>query len=115
MLRYALNLPAENVAEAEERAGPEERSRDVKKQEAARTHVKDAGQRRGDGAQARQKLCKQKRPSALLRKNAFGAADAGIRLQRNLAEKLEDPDALAAAKLVPDGVRRYGSEDDVKE
>ena len=41
MLRYALNLPAENVAEAEERAGPEERSRDVKKQEAARTHVKE--------------------------------------------------------------------------
>src|SRR5258708_26349506 len=29
-----------------------------------------------------------------LRKNAFGAANTGIRLQRNFAEKLENADAL---------------------
>ncbi len=59
--------------------------------------MKDASKGRCDGAQARQKLGQQKRARALLRKNAFGAANARIRLQRNLAQKLEDLDAFTAA------------------
>src|SRR5438132_7361851 len=115
MFRYSLNLAAEDIAEAEERASPEERSRGIEQKETPRTHVKDAGQGRGDGAQAGKKLGKQERASALLGKNAFGAANAGIRLKRNLTKKLENPDAFAAAKLIPDGIRCYGSENDVKE
>jgi hypothetical protein len=66
MLGYAFNLPAEDIPEAEERPGPEERSRSIEQEETPRTHVKNTGQRRSDGAQARQKFCKQKRASTLL-------------------------------------------------
>jgi len=105
MLGYALDLSAKYKAQAEESASPEERSHAIEQQEAARTHVKDASEGSRDSAQAGEKLGQHKGASALLRKKALGAANAGIRLKRNLAEKLENPNAFAAAKLIPDGIR----------
>src|SRR5216684_3482055 len=66
-------------------------------------------------AWARNEFCQQKRAGALLRKNAFGTADAGIRLQGNFSKKLEDADAFAPAKLVPDGIRCHGGQHDVEQ
>src|SRR5260370_10060806 len=114
MLRHELDLTTKDVTKAEEGAGPEKRSRGIEQKETPQPHVKDAGKRRRDSAQAGEKLCQQKRTGALLRKNAFGAANAGIRLQRNLAEKLKDADAFATAKLVPDRIRCHGGQHDIE-
>src|SRR5216684_3482052 len=78
MLGDPINLAAENITEAEKRAGPEKRSQGIEKQETPATHVKDACKRSRNRAQARNEFCQQKRAGALLRKNAFGTADAGI-------------------------------------
>src|SRR3989442_826900 len=114
MLGHAFDLTTEQVTKTEKRAGPEQRSQGIEQEETPRTHVKDARKGRGDRAQAGKKLCQQKRTRALFRENALGAANAGIRLQRNFAEKLENPDAFAAAKLVPDGIRCHGGKNYLK-
>jgi len=71
-----------------------------KKKKPLRTQCERCRQGRRNRAQTRDKLGQQKRARALLRKKAFSAANAGIRLKRDLAKKLEDLDAFAAAKLI---------------
>ena len=110
MLGDPVNLAAENKTEAEKRAAPEKRAQGVEEEETPGTHVEDACKGSGDGAQARKKFRQQERTSALLGKKALGAAHAGIRLERNLAEQLEDFNAFAAAQLIPDGIGRHRSE-----
>jgi hypothetical protein len=73
--------------------------------------VKDAGERRGHRAEARNKFGEEKRTRTLIGKDAFRPADTGVRLKRNFTEKLKDPDAFAAAELVPDGIGRDSSRD----
>src|SRR5260370_1684131 len=115
MVRDTSGRTHGSVTEAEERAGPEERPQRIEKEKSSRTDVKDASKRSRDRAQAREELGQQKGASALLRKKALGAANAGIRLQRNLAKELEDLDAFAAAKLIPDGISYDGREHDVEQ
>jgi len=74
------------------------------------------GKGRRDRTQAREKLGQQKggaRPAS--KKSPSVRRNAGIRLKRNLAEELEDLDAFAAAKLIPDGIRCYRREHDVEQ
>jgi hypothetical protein len=59
--------------------------------------VKNSSERGGDGAEAREKLGEEEGARALLGENAFGAANAGIGLDRNLANELKNPDAFAQA------------------
>src|SRR6266850_7864961 len=110
MFRDAFDLAAEREAQAEERACPQDGTHDIVEKKATNAHVKDAGERGGDGAQARKKFGKEQRTGASFRENAFGAAHAGIRLERNLAEKLENSYALATAEIIPDGISGYGGE-----
>jgi len=77
--------------------------------------VKDACERRCDGAQARKKFSKEQRMSALFGENAFGTANAGIGLEGDLAEKVENFYAFTAAEVIPDGVGGYGRKHGVKE
>src|SRR5712664_1156366 len=110
MFRDALDLAAEHVTQAEERACPHNCAQGIVEKETPCAHVKDACERRCDGAQARNKFSKEQRTGASFRENAFGAAHAGIRLERNLAEKLENSYALVTAERIPDGIRGYGGE-----
>jgi len=52
---------------------------------------------------------------ALFGEKAFGAAHAGIRFERDFAEKLENSYAFAAAEVIPDGIRGQGCEHRVKQ
>jgi len=88
MLRDAFDLATEREAQAEERACPQDGTHAIVKKKAANTHVKDAGERRGDGAQAGKKFSNQQRAGASFCEHAFSAAHAGIRLEGYLAEKL---------------------------
>ncbi len=67
-----------------------------------RAHLEDTGERRRDSAEAGKKLGKEQGACALLGENAFGAADAGIRLDGNLAKELKDFDAFVEAELIPE-------------
>jgi hypothetical protein len=53
--------------------------------------------------------------SALFGENAFGAANAGIGLEGDLAEKVENFYAFTAAEVIPDGVGGYRRKHGVKE
>src|ERR1051326_4513137 len=55
-------------------------------------------------SEARNKFREEQGARALLGKDAFGTADAGVGFERNFAEKLQNTNALAAAEDVPDGV-----------
>lgn len=83
-----FELAAENVAQREKAAGPDERAQRVVDQEARRLHVKYAGQWRRDGVQSGNELGVEQRLGTVTREDAFGLADAGIWLQRNLAEQV---------------------------
>jgi hypothetical protein len=113
--RNALDLAAKDVTQPEKSAAPQERAQRIKEQKTPRSHVENAGQRRRDSAEAWKKLGKDQRTSAFFRENAFRAPDAGIGLDGNLAEKLQNADASAAAKLIPeriggDGGNRHDKE-----
>ena len=105
-----FDFAAEGVAETEESAGPDRRARGIKENEAAHTHMKDAGQRRRHGAKAGDELGEEQRTRALFREEAFGAADTGIGLDGNAAEPLKDDDATGAAELIPERIGGNGSE-----
>src|SRR5208282_1012529 len=81
---------------------------------AARAHVEDASEWRGDSAEARKKLGKDQRTSALFREHALCAANAGIRLDRNFAKELKNFDTFAPAELIPERVRANRGERDNK-
>ena|SRR5580658_9304768 len=101
-LRDAFNLAAENITQSQESASPEHRAGAVENQKASEAHLKDTGQRRGDGAEAGKELGEDEGTCTLLRENAFGAADAGVRLDGDFAEELKDFDAFAKAELIPE-------------
>jgi hypothetical protein len=68
-------------------------------------HPEDAGKRRSHGAQPWKKFGEEQRAGSLPGENSLGTPNAGIRLERNFAEQLKDPDALLPPELIPDGVR----------
>jgi len=105
MFGDALDLAAEDVAQAEKSTRPDKRTTRIEEQKAPGPHVKDARERRGHGAESREKLGQEQGPRALLGENAFGATNTRIGLQRDLAEKLENLDAFETPERVPDGVR----------
>jgi hypothetical protein len=72
--------------------------------------VKNSSEGRSDGAETGKKFCKEQGTRALLGKDAFGATNAGVWLKRNLAEELQNFDAFATAKLIPDGVGQDSGE-----
>src|SRR5712692_825603 len=59
-------------------------------------------------------MCRPRGASPGHRKRG-NAANAGIRLKRNFAEKLEDLNAFASAELIPNGIRYHGCEHDVEQ
>src|SRR5271165_3246068 len=103
-----FNLVAEHIPEPQKCPGPEQRAQCIEKQKLPEPHVKDSSQGRGDGVEARKKFREEQRTSTLSFKQSFGASDAGIWFERNLAEKLKDLDSLCATELVPDGVGGKG-------
>jgi hypothetical protein len=111
----ALDLAAEHIAQAQIAAGPEECPEGIVEEKAPRAHVKDAGERRGHRAEAGNKLGEEKRTRTLLGEDAFRPADTRVRLKRNLAKKLKDPDAFEPAELKPEGVGSDGSQDAKKQ
>src|SRR5260370_17136564 len=68
ILPHAFDLTAKYVAEAEKRAGPQERTHGIEEKEALRTHVKDAGKGRGARPQPPNNLAHPNPPPPLLRK-----------------------------------------------
>jgi len=98
----ALDLAAEEVAEAKESASPEDGASAIEKEEAPGAHLKDSGERRSDRAEARKEFGEEQGACALLGEDPFGASDTGIRLDGNLAKKLKDFDAFAKAELIPE-------------
>jgi hypothetical protein len=115
VFRDILNLSTEDVTHAEESGGPKRCAQGVEYQKTAGAHVEDSGERRGDGAETGKKFRNDQRVGALLRENALGAANAGVRFDRYFAEKMENFDASVAAKLVPKGIGRDGGKRDDRE
>src|SRR5262249_38435198 len=107
-----FNLFAEDVAGAENGESPEKGAEAVIEKKFARAHVKDAGERRGDGVENGNEFGDEQRTSALFGEKAFGAADTGIRLQRNFAEELQDADAFDFTERVPNAVSGDGGDSD---
>lgn len=108
--RDAFDLAAKCETQAKEGACPQDGTHGVVEKETVHAHVKDAGERRCDGAQAGKKFSKEQRTCTSFGESAFGAADTGIRLHRNFAEKLKNSYASAAAEVIPDEIRSDGSE-----
>ena len=100
----ALDLFTKDVAGAEDGPSPDQRAKTVEKQELACAHVENSRERRRHSAQSGNEFREQQRTRALLGKDAFGAANAGVRFKRNFAEKLQDANTFPAAEGVPDGV-----------
>lgn len=110
-----LDFAAEDVAETEKSASPDKRTGGIEKQKAPVPHVKNSGERRSDGAKAGNELGDDEGASALFREDALGAANAGIRFNRDLAEELQDFDAFAAAEMIPERISRNSGEGDDEE
>jgi len=94
--------PAENIARPRKEPAQRKDPAASKKQNGA-----DACERcrLGEGRRCSglEETCEQPaREPPCLKKNAFGVANAGIRLKRDFAEKLKDLAAFAAAKLIPE-------------
>ena len=99
-----FELVRENVADAEECSGPENGAKKIENKKAAKAHVKNTGERSGDGAQAGNELGDEQRLGALFLEEAFRAAHAGIRFKGNAAKPLQNLDAFAMPELVPQRV-----------
>src|SRR6516225_9540191 len=99
-----LDLFAEDVSRSENAQAPEHGPESVEEQELAGPHVKDSGQRRSDGAESRDEFGNQQGTRALFGEDAFGTAHAGVGLQGNLAEKLQDAYAFDLPQRIPQGV-----------
>src|SRR5579862_2618127 len=99
-----FNFAAENITQTQESGAPQHRANTVENEEAAEAHLKNARERRSHGAKPGKELSEDQGTSALLRENAFGAANAGIRLDRNLAKELKHSDAFAQTQLIPEGI-----------
>ena len=72
--------------------------------------MKDAGLMRGDGAEAGKEFRDEERLGALLFKDTFRAAHAGIGFERDFAKPLNDLDPVSAAEFVPHGVGTQASD-----
>src|ERR1700693_809722 len=92
-----LDLSTEYKSCAQVCGSPQQRTHRIEHQETRHAHVEDAGQRRRYCSNTWKKFSEDKRAGALSRKTASGASDAGVRLQRNFAEQLQDSDALDSA------------------
>jgi hypothetical protein len=112
MFGDGFNLLAEDVAGAENAETPDQRAESIEEQEFARAHVKNAGQRRRDGAQSGNEFGKQQGTRTLFGEDALGAADAGVGFEGNFAEQLQDVDALGFAEQIPDAVGGEGCDGD---
>ena len=105
---YAFDLTAENVADTDVDADPEQSSERVEEGEAGPRHASGAGERRGHGVESGNEFCEDESPGAAPFEMALRAADAGIGLEGDAAEEVQELHAAAAAEFVPEDVRNGG-------
>ncbi len=96
---------AEEIAGKDERLAPDERAGQIPGQESGIGHAGLTGDGRGDGAKAGDELGEEQCDGAAAGEVALGLRDAGGCLEREAAEKFQNAVAVAAAEIVPDGVR----------
>src|SRR5436853_50329 len=104
--RHQLQLAAEQPAETDEDAGPDEAARAGEDQETREAHPHDARQGWRCGAVARHELGEQERARALSAEGLLGAPHARVGLEGDPAQEAQDAAASKTADPVPDDVAR---------